>query len=199
MSQKNPTILERLDMTERATEQLWKLFEANFGEVRKTLAAFTETASAILKAGGPEYEAKVTEELKKIRNTRFEAELARSKAVLDQLLDNKVIEATDTVTEDSIVTGRYLNKTTGDLEDPGYQQFEVKHFVPEAKAAILGQGAGFVYEAPGSVANFEITGVYKYVTKVDAPAPTPEAAVNVSEPEPILPPETAPTPPETQA
>ncbi len=181
MSNKNPTILERLDMVEKATDQLWKLFEGNFGEVRKTLAAFTETLTAVIKAGGPDYEVRVGEELKKVRTDRYEAELKRSKVVLDQLLDNKVLEATGVITEDSVVTGRYLDSTTGELAEPGYSQFEFKYFTPEAKASLLGQGPGFVYKTENTKAGFEITGVYKYTVKSDSQPATVEPTVAVPE------------------
>lgn len=186
MSKQNPTILERIEMLEKASEQLYKLFENNFNEVRKTLSAFTETMTAIMAANGPDFEPKVVAELKKIRNARFEAEQTRSKAVIDQLLDNKVVELADSIDSDSIVTGRYLDKTSGELTEPGYQQFEFKYFVEDAKPALLGKTVGFVYDTPAATANFEITGIYKY-TKPGAKTETTDLS------EPVVPTETLPS------
>ena len=180
MSQQNPTILERIDMCERATEQLWKLFEVNFGEVKKTLAAFTETMAAIMVATGVDFEPKVMVELKKIRTARLESENTRNKAVIDQLLDNKVIEAAAAIGPDSIVTGRYLDKASGEVVEPGYQQLEAKNFTEDAQKALQGQTVGFAFGIPGSNTNFEVTGVYQYVKA----AVKAEAAVTVELKEP---------------
>lgn len=189
MSQQNPTILERIDLLEKATEQFWKLFETNFGEVRKTLAAFTETLSAVMAAQGPDFEPKVLVELKKIRTTRLESENTRNKAVIDQLLDNKVIEPTAAIGADSIVTGRYLDKASGEVVEPGYQQLEAKNLTEDAQKALQGQGVGFSYEVPGANSSFEITGVYQYVKT----AVKSEAAVELKEPE-ATPQESTPEP-----
>lgn len=159
---KVPTILERLSANEQTVQGIANYTQQELASFKQALQNVVEVINGVIKASGPEFEAKVQAAITEDQNKRALEAVEREKAVLAQLIESGTHRVAEVVTEDSIVVGREFNKE-GALLGVGRVQVRASQFTPEAKEQVLGKGVGFMIEVASTGGRFEVAEIYEEV------------------------------------
>lgn len=170
---KPPLILDRVKALEELTNGLAGFVENEVVPLKEAVKNLVKVINGIVAASPEGFELKVQDAIKADEAKRAEEQLNREKAMIEKLVQAGVLTAVDAVSEDSIVVGREFD-SSGNLLGVGRAQVRFDQFTADAKAKVLGQGAGFVIEVPNG--KFEVLEIYK------PGSPKPPAVAN---PEPV--------------
>jgi hypothetical protein len=148
----------RLGRYEQALQALDEAFQRTSAQQRGAFQNIVEVLNAVIRLQGEGFEQRVEDEVVAARTRRAQEQLNKAKSVLQQLIDDKVLVAAETITPDSIIVGKELD-AQGNLVGLGEAQAEFSQFTEDARAAFLGQGVGTKYTGPDG--QFEVTAIYK--------------------------------------
>ncbi len=160
-------------------------------QAQEQISGLAEQTEAIIRTLGA---SQVAATIDAIRIERNQAMAAQSKANLAQaILDGKIV-VTETVDEESIVTGVEY-QANGELAvGGGYVALKYSEIKPEFRDAMTGKKVGDKVDLANGGGTFEIQQILKLAPKpapVAAPAPAPEATEVAAVPEEVTPTETA--------
>ena len=171
------TLLERMETAEqtlsmhsRGFEGLSESTEKGMAQLRGAMQNMVEVLNAVIKLQGEGFEARIQEEIVAARAIRAKEQLEKAQSVLANLVANKVLVASDVITENCLIVGHEAD-AHGAPVGIGTKQVELTAFNPAAQAALLGKGVGEKYTSEDG--SFEVTGIY-----VPNPTPAPATEVN---------------------
>jgi hypothetical protein len=176
-SQQRP-VLERLSTIEKGQQDLYQTLDAIFSQTRNNTTLVMQTLEGImgvLKQNDAAFDTKVDDFMKVKRQERVQAKADREKQEIEMLVKNNELKPVDVVGQDSVVVGRMF-EPTGEVVGAGRDQAPFGGFAPDAQKAMLGQGVGFMYEAPNK-SKFEVLEIYDSVPKAEVPVATPPQVV----------------------
>lgn len=173
------TILDRLKAVEELSNGLAGYLENTLepkldqvDQIKTAVANMVEVVNGLIVASGEGFELKVQQAIKDTRAKRMADQVEREKKMVAQLVSSNVIVPTDVVTTESFIVGREFSPD-GNLLGSGRAQVQFNQFSEDARAKVLGQGVGFMIEAP--TGKFEVTEIYNPATpkppEVAAPLP----------------------------
>lgn len=177
------TLSERLEAAEKKlttldevvtlrTEQIAKQFGSALGNV-------VEALNAIIKLQPAGFDMKVEEQIKADRTARRVAEIDRATQMLQTLIDNKTLVASDLVTEESVLVGTEFDASGASV---GRAQIEFKQFEEAARVGLLGKTVGTKFEAPNG--GFLVNEIY--VVNPNPPKATETDSAVISAAAPVV-------------
>lgn len=176
------TILERVTLLERFADTASVVLDQDVPQLKSALRNLIEVINAVVELGGEGYDAKVQAKVMETRQKNLEAQIAREKQMLEQLVAAGILDVADSIGEQSVVVGREFS-TEGEPIGSGRAQARFDQFTPEAREKLLGQQVGYMLEV--ATGKFEVLEIYNPGTP-KAPetlpaAPAPEASTQSAE------------------
>lgn len=162
--------LERIAALEGDLGSLFTAVQSAVGELEKRIVTAAEVIDAIVRVLGQDV---VEKSVIDAREERAAKAAVEAKEGLNKALEAGQVVATETIEDDSIITGVEADKDGVELK-PGYVQLSLTGVKPEYKEKMVGQQVGFKFEtAEGGT--FSVTGIYKSVPQEAAPEAPPVA------------------------
>lgn len=155
---KPPTLVSRLEALEYQVVR-FQMTENVVANLRQTTQTVVEMFSALVEElGGEELSKRIGERLEEGRRQKRKEEADRNEAALNQLIAAGKLEATDTVTEDSIVVG--LESSPDGKIQKERLQLNFAAFNQDIKDELLGKQVGLVIKREEKEV-FELQAIYK--------------------------------------
>ena len=163
-------IMDRVKELEELTNGLAGYTQKEVEALKAGVAQMVEFLQALVQVTGQE--TAVQAQIKANRLKRDTERAERDQKMIASLVEAGVLVATESVTEKSILVGREFNKE-GELLGGGRAQVPFSQFGEDMKSKVLGQGIGFVLEAPEG--RFEVVEIYEQAApKLPQVAPAAE-------------------------
>ena len=179
-TEKTPLILDRVKALEELTKGLANYTQKEVEGVKAGLAQLVEFLQALVLV--TDTETKVQEQVKTSRHKREVERAERDSKMIASLVDSGLLEVAEVVGPKSILVGREFNKE-GELLGGGRAQVPFNDFNVDMQAKILGQGVGFVLDAPDG--RFELVEIYNQA-EPKAPQVAPSTEVVDANPEQVV-------------
>ena len=173
-------VLPRVDELEQQVKNVYSILDSAFMEVRQTLGTSLQTLEAVmavLDKTSPDFTKSVSEMMETKRTERLEKKAQRERDEIKYLLENNKIKQADTIGPSSVIIGR-LFSPDDKVMNVGYEQTIFQNFSEHARAALLGQAVGFLYESPAKT-KFEVLEIYEEVPPTTEAEPTTPALAEV--------------------
>jgi len=162
---KPKSLVERLSDLEKLANGLAGYIENDVdkrvAQVTGAMRNMVEVINALITVSGPDFDAKVQEQIQLARDKRTAEAVEREKKMLEDLKSKGILEPLTTLESNCIVVGRELDKD-GNPIPPGYVQVRFDQFTPQAQEQMLGKATGFILDLNGS--RFEVQEAFRMVT-----------------------------------
>lgn len=175
------TLVERIDNIEKALPRINEIGLQRTNVIAKqfgdALGNVVEIVQAVIRLQGDGFDQRIEEEVMAGRRRRAEAELAQAKAVLENLVQNKLMIPSETVVDQCLLVGRDFN-TKDEIVGVGRVQVEFGQLPDFLKVDLLGKSPGHKFtNEQGSFIVDEI-----YIQNPNPPAPEVKEAEAVEAP-----------------